>query len=66
MLLEGVRLTADGEDRGVMDIRDYESKLGACMPSFRGFLRLSIIKVYGYRVIWGCVGVSEGEEQDAP
>jgi hypothetical protein len=60
------KLTANGENGRVVDIRDYESKLGARMPPLRCLLWLCIIEINGHRIVWRCIGVSEWKKQYAP
>jgi hypothetical protein len=54
--------TADGKDRGIMNVGDDKSELGAGMPALRGFLGLCIIEIDGDCVIRRSIGVSEWEE----
>lgn len=68
-LQEGIEKTvrtANSVDSWIVRIGNNQSKLGTRVPSFRRLLRLCIIQIYRYSIIWGCVRVSKREEENSP
>lgn len=56
-----IELTADCKDGGVVGIGNDECKLGTCVPTLRGLLWISVIKVNGNGIIRGCIRISKGK-----
>lgn len=57
--------TGDGVNGGVGGVGDDEGELCAGVPFLRPF-GFAVVEVDGYGVVWWCVRVSEGKEQDSP
>jgi hypothetical protein len=54
--------TANGKYSRVAGIRDYQSKLGASMPSLGRLLGVSVVEINRYSVVWRGIGVTKWKE----